>query len=175
MTSNLSASGGSPNRFVIGDAASIGASPKQWQSGFWHDDSFDGEHGQEWFLSLRNASKPLQHLPRDRAHPQSRFPRRSRGLELMWLKTWRQYMVIGFDQGHAFLVKITLFGHSADLIKVVLIPSSGSDQTSNKSAFVICLALLGKWNTALSGSGTHSLNRDQFPTCQAPVPADSTR
>jgi len=31
-----------PNRFVIGDAASIGASPKQWQSGFWHDDSFDG-------------------------------------------------------------------------------------------------------------------------------------
>jgi len=80
-------------------------------------------------------------------------------------------MVIVSIRANAFLVKITLFWpFLADLIQsfVLIHRQIRSNFQQVPSLCDLSLQLLGKWNTALSGSGTHSLNRDHFPTCQAP-------
>jgi len=64
----------------IGDAASMRSVPQSsGNQAFGMNDSFDGEHGQEWFLSLketqvnpcRHSSKRIEHNPQ-----RARFPRR---------------------------------------------------------------------------------------------------
>jgi len=79
-------------------------------------------------------------------------------------------MVNRFDQGHAFFcVKILCLAIlGRPMIQSCPDPSSGSIQTSTKSAFVICLALLGK-AIRVDGSGNAFLNRIISRTCQAPV------